>query len=1474
MRKFLLLSLLVLGVLINATKAQQLKEFTHDNQKYITELQSFFAQGDPKAAKKLIEETFLPVWNSGHYSPQQKERVYELSDLMLKKRKKAVDFENYLYALMSFAHSMKPASDFTAFHDGMEQTVTQLSRKQFTEYLKVCRGLFSDYVLYESQSVKWVAKYDQYKIKYDSLPKIVFGKLDLRCYSKRDSSVIYDTEGVYYPTLKRWIGKGGKVNWSRAGFDPERTYATFDHYVVDASKSNYTIDSVTFFHPDYLNEPQLGVLTEKVLADVKEEKASYPRFDSYNKRIEIKDMYKNIDYSGGFSQHGIKFIGSGNSDQDAILRFYKMNHISKKPERLIEARSRSFVIRPDKILSQKTEIAMFHEEGDSIYHPGLRMNYNVDEHKVTFTKEKEGSGRSPFYDTYHKVDLNVDAVSWSMVEDWMEMQNVTGGAESSALFESESYYDEFRYDRIQGTADIHPLWRIRDYSKKVDSNELTVEQVARIFRADISETKVFLINLSNAGFMTYDYAKDKVIIKPKLHHYVLSRSKKTDYDIIQFESTIEGVPNAKLNLLNWDMDMNGVGRIFLSDSQDVVIFPYEQQLTLKKNRDFLFNGKVIAGRLNFFGEEFYFSYDDFKIDLAKIDSLRLKVPDGEPDDYGRQKLKTVKTVLRDLKGELLIDRPDNKSGLIDHSRYPVFNSTDDSFVYYDKRSIQDGVYDKEEFYMHLEPFSIDSLENFTKEGLEFDGEFVSAGIFPDFKETLRLQPDFSLGFVRDAPESGFPMYGDKGNYKATIMLSHEGLRGDGQLEYLTSTSESMNFLFYPDSVNALAETFTIEKQKSPVEYPPVKGLDSKIHWEPKLDHFYAYKVKNPFDMYEGELSHSGGLDLHPKGLDGFGELVFANSDMKSNMFNFDYLNFHADTGDFKLRGVSADAFAFKTSNVQMDIDLTKRQGHFKSNTGGDFVDFPVNQYICYIDEFKWNIDDKNIDIVSDQGEGSRYVSTHPKQDSLDFRSPSAIFDLEKFIISARRVDHIDVADATVYPDSGNVTVREQAKMDPLLNAGIVANRTTKFHTFYESTVNIHGKKKYDGRGKYDYTDVTGGKQLIEFATIRIDSAGQTYAEGEILEDMGFTLSPNFDYKGTAKLYASKEFLTYVGSTRIKHDCPGITRDWLAFDADINPNSIYIPIPENPKDASGKAMASGVVISKDSTKVYPTFLSKKYKENDIDIVAATGYLHFDNESQEYRISNKDKLQGAVVGGNYVSLSNECIARGQGQLNLGMDFGQVELTPLGTVEHNMNNDSTRFNLFLGIDFFFNTESIRIMADRLQNHFPPLDAVFYGTEYEKALIELVGKEKTTKLIQELNLYGSFKKLPKELQKTLFLTDVELTWDAKHGSYRYKGFIGIGSVGEHQINKMVYGLIELQKKRNGDMLSVYFEPSDESWFYFNYKRGMLGAFSSHDDFNANIRETKDDKRTQKGEKGKPNLTYVLSTAIQRRNFVRSFED
>ena len=43
---------------------------------------------------------------------------------------------------------------------------------------------------------------------------------------------------------------------------------------------------------------------------------------------------------------------------------------------------------------------------------------------------------------------------------------------------------------------------------------------------------------------------------------------------------------------------------------------------MKKNRSFQFDGTVDAGLFRFDGQDFFFDYDSFKIDLETIDSLQ------------------------------------------------------------------------------------------------------------------------------------------------------------------------------------------------------------------------------------------------------------------------------------------------------------------------------------------------------------------------------------------------------------------------------------------------------------------------------------------------------------------------------------------------------------------------------------------------------------------------------------------------------------------------------------------------------------------------------------------------------------------------------------------------------------------------------------------------------------------------------------
>ena len=73
----------------------------------------------------------------------------------------------------------------------------------------------------------------------------------------------------------------------------------------------------------YFENPHQGVLEEKVLANVKPEKATYPRFNSYDATIQISDISEGVDYIGGFSLNGRKVMGRGSKETDAYLIFYK-----------------------------------------------------------------------------------------------------------------------------------------------------------------------------------------------------------------------------------------------------------------------------------------------------------------------------------------------------------------------------------------------------------------------------------------------------------------------------------------------------------------------------------------------------------------------------------------------------------------------------------------------------------------------------------------------------------------------------------------------------------------------------------------------------------------------------------------------------------------------------------------------------------------------------------------------------------------------------------------------------------------------------------------------------------------------------------------------------------------------------------------------------------------------------------------------
>lgn len=1492
-KRFIVIVVMLFITSLQFSFSQSIRNFSKDKTFFLDELNTFFNE-DKNADKEKIEKaeamllSFSQIWNSTSIDDNQKNQLFSISNLMLKaKMRPFPHFYSFFNCIVDFKSSNQDEKSFNAWLKGISGLLDTKTSRYFLPFVETTTDLLKNNYLYNSRATKWYSTSKDFYFQNDTVIKIIFPSLDLICQANSDSSVILNTKGVYYPIENKWIGNEGKVSWERAGFGPDEVYALIGKYEINFKFAKYSVDSVKFYNNKYFKSFLLGSLQEKVLADVTEDRASYPRFNSYDKRIAIKNIFQDIDYEGGFAMSGAKLIGSGDRFQDAYLTFKKDGKI------FVITASKSYTIRPDRISSTFAAVNIFWK-GDSIYHPGLEMKYMNDTRELTLIRGMNDITSSPFFDSYHKLDMYFEAMYWKMEKPNIDFSMIkVPGRTSEAFFESSNYYSESRLIKLQGIDDINPLYRVKKFADENETRDVTVEDLSKQMRIEPEQVKAMLIRLASMGFLIYDADDEMVYVKDRVFEYIKALNKKTDYDIIQFHSTVVDDINASLSLLDFGLKIKGVPAVLLSDSQNVFIYPSRQEVMVQKNRDFTFSGRIHAGRFDYFAKGCSFLYDDFKLNMPVIDSMSFRVLAFNTDDKGERPLVRVQTVIQDLKGDILVDYPTNKSGLKPYSNYPVFNSKEPSFVYYNKSNIQHGVYNKERFYYHVKPFTIDSLDDFQTEKLKFEGNLTSAGIFPDIVEPLKVQPDYSLGFVKNTPTEGLPNYGGKGRYYNKIDLSNLGLRGNGRLEYLTSTSKSDNFIFLPDSMNAIAQNFDMKEQTALMEYPQLTSTNVKEHWRPYKDSLIVDQLDSSFVMYNRESRLSGRVVLTPQGLTGKGNMVFEKADMESNMFKFKQHLFDADTANFRLRTFDLTDLAFNTENYKSHIDFKKRTGEFKSNGGVSKVNFPINRYICYMDFLDWSMDKDEIalrntlklgsegldklslkELLAVDLPGSDFVSTHPSQDSLRFRSTRAVFNMKEYILTAEDVKFIRVADAAIAPNNGKVVIYRQAEMQPLVNSSIIADTATKYHYIYKALTTILGKKSYVSNGYYDYVEENDTKHQIYFDKIGIDPYKRTYANGYINDSSDFVLSPAFDFTGDVQLRANKEFLQFVGGAQIQHACDQADRTWLKFNSEINPKEIMIPIDGEPKDISGRKLASAVLYS-NSGQIYTSFSGPKRFYSDTAVVSANGFIAYFKDKKEYRIASKTKLLNPDTLGNMLVMDvNACITTGEGSINLGTKLGRVDMNSFGNVTNNMRSNEATFDLVMPVNFHFHAEAMKMLGQSLftNNSLNGLESSSNG-KIKKAFTEILGEKEAEKIVDEINMYGALRKVPDKLDYTMLLTDVKLRYDSITKSFISLGEIGVGNIGKTQINKYVKGYLQIIKKRSGDVFTLYLELDESEWYFFNYSNNLMQAYSSMKDFNDFIIQEKPEKRRLEAETGKPAYSYYISTERKRNDFIKRME-
>ncbi len=1484
-RRLILLSVLL--ILPGISFSQVSDSLSQNSEEFFMQISEILLNTPSKTVEEKAEKMlnrFHPVWSAGRFNKDEKDAVRDVVETMRKKKMRSYpQLYEYFYSLMLLAESKQLPKSIISWHAYVSKLLENSKTKRFDDFMDYTKALLEDDLIYSKKSLGWYHRQSKFSFFMDTSFLLKFSKLNLVAATKKDSSTILGTSGVFNYNSQQWIGTKGKIKWLRFGEQmTEQIFVEFQDYEFSLTESEFTIDSAVLTDKRFFEEPMQGDFSERILSNKANKKTSYPRFITYLSDYEVDNIYPNINYYGGFELKGLRLYGIESEWEKASLELMFNDTI------LARVNSDIFHLGEDQMESAKAEIK-FYFEGDSLFHPGLRLKYKNENQQMVLYNENEGSSMIPFFDSYHQLDIYVQALFWKMNEDEMYFKKIRAvNNTNKASFISSNYYSEREFYRLQGIDDINPMYVIDNYLKSYNVDEVQLNALAAFMKKPTEQVSAMLIGLANKGYLVYNANEEKAIVKDRFRYFLNAKAGLTDYDVIRLKSNVTAKPNASLNINTLSLDVYGVPFVQISDSQEVYIYPYNKTISFKKNRDFNFDGYVHMGLFDFYTRSSTFVYDSFMLNMNFVDSLAFWVV---KHDSIRQidSLVRVDNVIADLNGKLYIDEPQNKSGLKKFAEYPIFDSRDESYVFYNKTSIQDSTLIPETFYYTVDPFVFDSISTFSTEGLAFTGTLTSADIFNTIAEPIMVMPDYSLGFLHNTPEEGYSIYQEKGQFFSEIKLDNSGFKGNGTLEYLTSKVESEEFIFYPDSLTTSSFKFESEAENDKYNFAAAHGDTVDILWQIDTN-LMTINSDERFILYNNS-SFDGTLKLSPSSMKGDGAFYFDQSEVISTDIDFMYSKMTADSAIFNLRDVEGENLIFKSSGYFATIDFENQKGQFNNLYQNSFIEFPFNKYISTLDEMEWDMFNNKLNLSGNLSEnyqgldtlddlrlidyklsGPEFISINPEHDSLRFFAGRADYNIQDYTINVEDVRMLKIADAAIFPYNSSLSIIRDGHIPTLENARIIADTANKYHHFYEAEVTVFSKSNYSAKAYIDYVDRNFVHQPVLMTSIGVNN-GITTAMGSLPPGEVFFLSPEYFFTGDISVHANNKNLKFTGGYQINQECLYLQDSWIAFDNYIDPQNIYFDLSSESMSLDSTKAIFGIAYSNPRGKFYPRVFQALENAGDLIVVDAVGRMDFDSTTSSFRVGSKERLNHNLIDDNLVELEmNRCILKADGILNLGLNDPKFVVKAAGIIENKIIPDSTYLSTSLLFDFFFDKKALEMMTDsiRLTANTPvdPTSGLF-----PMFLKKMVGTENSALMLTELALYGQIKKLPDVLKHTMLFTDVNMRWDNASKSFVSIGKIGLGSISEQPINKYVEGYIQIEKGRAGSGVSIFLRPSKEQWYFLTYKYGILQVLSSDNAFNMYIEEMKPEKRMLNPNSDEDYYEFVISTRRKSIEFLRKME-
>ncbi len=1269
----------------------------------------------------------------------------------------------------------------------------------------------------------------------------------LYLYKAQDSLVIHKPKGDYYLLSDLWMGSGGEIDWAMAGYDSGIVVTSLRDYLLRPAYPELRAENTFLHYPDLIEKPVEGTFEFRTLR-TSEGILDYPRFNSYSNDIELRIKAETeFVYRGGIALVAKALKSTLEPNTEAGISIWRGE------EKRMQASLAQVDFLDSMITSPSARIVIYHGQ-DSIYHNSIQFRYKPYHSELTLVKDRSNFRKSPFVSNLFKVDLFADMMRWNTAEDQLEFQILSSNDVVPAVIESHDYFDMGTFVSTGAMYDFHPLVVVVNYAREINNPEFYLEAV--MYKTGKSREVIhnLLMNLASDNFIEYNPATGAITILRKGFHYVLSSRRQKDFDRIRIESISRGGPNIVLDIGQNSMDVRGVEEFAINEQKGIFIRPGSKSITLGANRDINFNGAMKAGNYEFAGEAIKFSYDEFKVDLPKIDTINMAVARSKVAEEGPVvEQAKVHNQMRQTSGSIILDDPKNKSARRSSPAYPSFESTAGSTLYFDSPGILNGAYDQR-LYVEIPPFKIDSTDSRDASQIKLDGRFIGGGVLDDFDVTVYVKQDNSFGFEKQLPAEGWSILDGKARIFDKVTMSSAGLQAFGEFEMLNGSLNADTLTIFTDSLYTKNARFSFKGyEKGGYSIPPMEGFSPELRWNTLGDSLRLYTDSlESFALFGDKIKFEGEMLLTQSGSFGQGFVRIFDGELQASQFQLGRDFMEADSATLIINSELEDIPLMRGSNLRARFNNARNQVELSPENGfSEILEFPFTQLKTEMTSAVWNVDKNTIDIKSPESldGSSRFIAEREGGDNLVIDASGAVYDLNAREILISGISQIPVADGYLTPEGGRLSIKESGDISEFKNASLVLDSINQWHKIIEADVVVLSPTRFEASGFYEYTNQIGKSYKIRFDSFQWregqkGSSGQlpgyTYGAGYVNEKDELELSPRIFFKGDVAMTAFKPALEMQGFIKFDLKSFPTNKAWIAYRSDGTETGITIDLEKSVTEF-GIPVSAGLHVG--MSGLYATFMSDKKDDFDHDLFRPRGSLVFDTQNGSYTI--RDELaynQMALAQTSFVLNDENRKLTWEGLHSFMEKATPIVLEAGAKGEGNLESGDFSLKGLMHLQLKTPSKLLDTLGYSLKNYvemngLPP--AILDRTGMAYNLAHLIGEAPARtweqgSMLKSTPVYNASPKMA----KGILLNDLPLIWSQSKKAFYGHGNAGLSHFNSRDLNTEADIYLELKKSGFGDEMNLLIRIRNNAWVFFRWTGDELQVYSSIENGNRWIEE------------------------------------